>query len=282
MEHMDRKTFIGGSDIAAVLGLSRFKSACQLYAEKTGQIETKNHESEAMYWGKILEESVRKEFEKQTGLHVESGGVYQHPQYDFCRGHVDGYIPSENAILEIKCVNSFNKRLWRNDAGQDIVPVEYLIQAAYYCELSGAEQIYFAVLFGGYEFKKFHLDYTGAFKEAGESLIPKAVEFWERIQTKNPPAPISTDDAFYAYPIPDKRMSLATIEIEEKRRRHAEISEQIRYLINLKSSLRLDLMNYLKNSEYLISVGGKILATWKTWSNGTRRLTVKGMSKDEK
>lgn len=279
MEHMDRKTFIGGSDMAAVLGLSRFKSACQLYAEKTGQIEMKNHESEAMYWGKVLEESVRKEFEKQTGLHVESGGVYQHPKYDFCKGHVDGYIPSENAILEIKCVSSYNRRLWRNDAGQYIVPVEYLIQAAYYCELSGAKRIYFAVLFGGHEFKKFHIDYTGGFKGAGESLIPKAVEFWKRIQTKNPPTPISKEDAFYAYPIPDKRMSLATIEIEEKCRQYAEVYEQIKELKDDRSSLRLDLMNYLKNSEYLISVGGKILATWKTWSNGTRRLTVKGMGK---
>ncbi|HFC9341278.1 TPA: YqaJ viral recombinase family protein, partial [Enterococcus hirae] len=38
----DRKKGIGGSDVATVLGLNKYKSPYQLWLEKTGQIELKD------------------------------------------------------------------------------------------------------------------------------------------------------------------------------------------------------------------------------------------------
>jgi predicted phage-related endonuclease len=39
IDHEFRRTGIGGSDVAAVLGISRYKSAFQLWQEKTGQVQ---------------------------------------------------------------------------------------------------------------------------------------------------------------------------------------------------------------------------------------------------
>ena len=42
----DRRKGIGGSDVATILGLNQYKSAYQLWLEKTGQVELKDTESE--------------------------------------------------------------------------------------------------------------------------------------------------------------------------------------------------------------------------------------------
>lgn len=63
----DRRKGIGGSDVATILGLNQYKSAYQLWLEKTGQVELKDTESEPAYWGNVLEEVVAKEFQERTG-----------------------------------------------------------------------------------------------------------------------------------------------------------------------------------------------------------------------
>lgn len=49
-----RNKGIGGSDVAAVCGISKYKSPVELWMEKTGQLEPKES-GEAAYWGTILE-----------------------------------------------------------------------------------------------------------------------------------------------------------------------------------------------------------------------------------
>ena len=46
-----RRKGIGGSDVATILGLNKWKSPYQLWLEKTGQIDLEHTESEPAYWG---------------------------------------------------------------------------------------------------------------------------------------------------------------------------------------------------------------------------------------
>jgi hypothetical protein len=55
----ERSTGFGGSDAAAACGLSRWKSAYQLYLEKRGEAPLVEEENEAMRWGTLLEPVVR-------------------------------------------------------------------------------------------------------------------------------------------------------------------------------------------------------------------------------
>ena len=64
----DRTKFIGGSDAAAVVGLSRWKSPIELWAEKTGQVEPEDvSDKMAVRVGKKLESAVAEFFEEETG-----------------------------------------------------------------------------------------------------------------------------------------------------------------------------------------------------------------------
>ena len=48
-----RKLGIGGSDVAAILGISKWKSAIDLWLDKTNQTNDITEENEAMQWGNI-------------------------------------------------------------------------------------------------------------------------------------------------------------------------------------------------------------------------------------
>ena len=58
----DRKRGIGGSEVATVHGLNKYKSPYQLWLQKKGQIELEDSESEPAYWGNDFEEVVAKKF----------------------------------------------------------------------------------------------------------------------------------------------------------------------------------------------------------------------------
>lgn len=62
-----RQKGIGGSDAAVVLGLSKWKTPFELWLEKTGQVMPEESQSEAAYFGTILEDVVAKEFELRSG-----------------------------------------------------------------------------------------------------------------------------------------------------------------------------------------------------------------------
>ena len=71
--HMDRwlearKQGLGGSDVATIACLSKWKSQVQVFLEKTQAIEQEDVQSEAAYFGNVLEEVVAQEFAKRTGL----------------------------------------------------------------------------------------------------------------------------------------------------------------------------------------------------------------------
>ena len=76
--HMDRRAWLearkqglGGSDVATIAGLSKWKSQVQVFLEKTQAIEQEDIQSESAYFGNVLEEVVAQEFAKRTRLKVQ-------------------------------------------------------------------------------------------------------------------------------------------------------------------------------------------------------------------
>ena len=85
-----RKEGIGGSDAAVVCGVSRYKSPVELWMEKTGQLPAQEA-GEAAYWGHQLEELVRTEFTKRTGIQVEHRmELLRSDQHPFMQANLDG------------------------------------------------------------------------------------------------------------------------------------------------------------------------------------------------
>lgn len=133
---LDRRKGIGGSDVATILGLNKWKSPYQLWLEKTGQIDLEHTESEPAYWGNVLEEVVAKEFQERTGKKVRrKNQVFEHPLHPFLRANIDRDVVGENALLECKTANAFLGKEWEGDE----VPLSYLCQVQHYMNVLNKE-----------------------------------------------------------------------------------------------------------------------------------------------
>lgn len=66
-----RQKGIGGSDVAAILGINPYRTPLDIYREKTTEITEDQAPSEAAYWGTQLESIVAQEFSKRTGFMIQ-------------------------------------------------------------------------------------------------------------------------------------------------------------------------------------------------------------------
>ena len=71
-----RRSGLGASDAAAILGLNPYRSAMEVYAEKSGLygVDDDSSPSEQARWGKILESHLLDDFRKVTGRPVVRDG----------------------------------------------------------------------------------------------------------------------------------------------------------------------------------------------------------------
>ena len=86
-----RKNYIGGSDAAAILGLSRYKTALEVWAWKTGQV-VPDDISDKVYikLGNKLEQTVAEFFMEETGKKVQRvNDTIFHPKYPFLGANID-------------------------------------------------------------------------------------------------------------------------------------------------------------------------------------------------
>jgi len=145
----ERTKGIGGSDAGVILGLNKYKTAFELWLEKTGQVEPQEIDSEAIYWGNQMEDVVAKEFEKRTDKKVRRANfMFSHPEYPFIRANVDRMVVGESAVLECKTASAYLSKEWEADE----VPATYLVQVQHYLGVTGKEKGYIAVLIGGNRF----------------------------------------------------------------------------------------------------------------------------------
>ena len=178
-----RKQIIGGSDAAAILGMSRWQTPLGLWGLKTGLIEKEERDEEYLELGRELEDYIVRRFTKKSGKIVTSRNQrVTHPQYDFIGGEIDGGIVGEHAIFEAKTASGFKTKEWKDEE----IPTEYLIQCQHYLACTGAERAYIAVLIGNYSFQWKVIERDEDFIN---TLIRREVEFWnDFVLPKNPPA----------------------------------------------------------------------------------------------
>ena len=187
-----RKQGIGGSDVAAILGISPFRTARDLYYDKLG-IAVENDESNwvGMEMGNLLEPLVARIFEKKTGLKVyQRKAMFQHPEHPWMLADLDYLVDlpdGTTAILEIKTTNyNAQGNWWYN--GAEIVPSYYETQGRHYMAVMNIDRCYFCCLYGNTEDEAIirHIDRDADYEA---ELITLEEVFWnENVLAHVPPA----------------------------------------------------------------------------------------------
>lgn len=178
----ERRKSIGGSDAAAVIGMSRFASPYTVWMDKTGRLPEKE-DTEAMRIGRDLEAYVAKRFEEASGKKVRRCNyIIRNPAYPWAHADIDRRISSENAGLECKTTSTLDIRQFN---GVDF-PEKYYCQCVHYLAVTGLDRWYLAVLVFGRGF----FTYTLERDEAEISALMEAEKlFWRCVEEDTPPAP---------------------------------------------------------------------------------------------
>lgn len=176
---IDRTKFIGGSDVAGIMGLSRWKTPLSVWAEKTGRINNDLSNFEAAEIGQELEEYVSRKFERKTGIKLRRDSRdFKHPEFPYMVGHIDRLVLDGESIFEAKTCSAYKEKEW---AGEDI-PQEYVLQVMWYIALAKRQKGYIAVLIGGQKFvwKEIKFD-QGLF----DKMVEAVNNFWEAFIIKD-------------------------------------------------------------------------------------------------
>lgn len=183
-----RKFGIGGSDAGAIMGVSPWKTARELWFEKQPDYDHKirdDKETDLMEAGNALEPAVINMFRRHTKLTVSTPQeTFYSKEYPFMFAHLDGLVENGN-ILEAKAVTTpYMARRW-GEEGTNQIPAEYLMQVAHYCMVMDRPVADIAAFIVG-EFKMYRYVRN---PELEKEYIQKAKDFWYMVQNNiMPPA----------------------------------------------------------------------------------------------
>lgn len=267
-----RLTGIGGSDAAAVCGISPWKTPLALYREKVGDAETSVAPTERMYWGNQLEDLIAEEYSRRTGMAVRRRNqMMRHREHNFMLANLDRVVIGQPKLLEVKTADKLAADDWGR-SGTDEIPDYYRLQVMHYMIVAEFELADVAVLIGGNDFRIYTVPFDF---ELAKMLIARESQFWDQVERRVPPPPMTLADVESLYPVHKGRAMLANekaiYNVNCMREAKRKIAELERYAEGYETELKA----YMGDCSALLFLNGSTLATWK--SQEARRLDVKGI-----
>lgn len=192
-----RRQGIGGSDAAAVLGVSPFTTAVDLYYDKRGIVSAAEDSSNwvQLEIGHLLENLVARIFAKKTGYRIfQIKKMFRHPIHTFMLADLDFFVElpdRKTAILEIKTTNYNARDKWW-DGKKEIVPLNYCLQGRHYMSVMDIDQIFYCCLYGNNEEEVIirHMERDFEFES---ELIALEEDFWVNHVLAEVPPPYTED-----------------------------------------------------------------------------------------
>ena len=256
----ERKNYLGGTDLAAICGLNPYRTALDVYLEKTSD-DIAYETNAAMRWGNLLEDVVAKAYSEDTGrtIEIEPNTIY-HPEYKFLGANIDRWADDKRRILECKTASFLKAKEW-GDLGTDQIPESYLIQNATYSAVCNIPVVDTAVLIGGQDFRIYTYNRN---KELEDKIIKIGVNFWHNhIEKRIPPKCVSTRDTFNLFSQSNNKGITAKEDIltklEELKMAKAEESR----IADTIEKLKTDIQEFMRDYDVLIDNQGNVIATWK-------------------
>jgi predicted phage-related endonuclease len=136
-----------------------------------------------------------------------------------------------------------------------------MAQLVHEATVFGVETVYLAVLFGGQEFVLIRKDITEEMKEAH---VQEMAKLWGHVQAGTALPPETSDQARALYPVSQEGLKTASQSVEQAAAILADIKAKIKALEAQEDQLATMLQGYLADSDTLVTVDGRVLATWKS------------------
>ena len=276
----DRSKFLGGSDAAAVMGLSPWATQVELWGQKTGR--TPKDEPDAARQrmfdrGHKLEPFIRDmviDKLRDRGHTVEliaTNERYIDPEHGFLACEIDFelMLDGEHINCDAKSVSGFARKKWGEEDTED-VPIEYAAQFMFGLMVTGRKRCLVSAL---RSFDDVDIYWTNRDDETIDAMRPKLVSFWlGHVVADVPPDPMVFTDIKYLFPKDNGESIEATEVISEAVRDLAGVKREIKVLEEREAELQFAIAEFISPNS-LLTKEGKEIASWK--SQDTARIDQK-------
>jgi len=171
-----RSTGVGGSEVAAILGICPYRQPYDVWLEKTGRagpVDLSGNES--VFWGVEYEEPIAREYMRRKDVKVRrKNQTARHPKYDWLVANIDRDIVGVRKGLEIKNIGWRLAHLW-GESGTDQAAEYYIPQPHHYMLVMDYEAWDLAAVIGGQELRVYEFERD---PEMDEIIIDATHDFW--------------------------------------------------------------------------------------------------------
>ena len=293
-ETVSRESGIGGTDIAAIVGVSPYKTRWDVYADKRGLAEPVEVTTR-MKVGILQQPTVVRLYEEETGDIVAwSDETIRHPKEEWIVGTPDGFIAHEPGPGELLFKKDGSRRLiveleapgfeaktagldqaWRWGENQDDIPEEYIIQCQWYMVLTGRKRWVVAALIGGDRFRFHVLD---ADEEFQAMLVREGERFWKEYVARGKQPDFDHGRSARAYikrlfPTASKTVREAGAVELEAMRELAGVNRELSYLDKRKATLVTRIESMIGSDYAIESREEGLKAIWYGQKESTYQVT---------
>lgn len=297
-----REGGIGGSEIGTIMGVNPWKSAIELFYQKSGAFSAKTDYNTPMFMGNILEPIVADLFEFWDDggnlIHNYVSGLRQRKLYE-----VDGYVLNSDypnmffspdrliadkpvkrmsnlihknieGIVEIKTISNWSAKQWEGG-----MPPSYYLQLQTYLMGLDVEEGYLVSLKDGRDLDVLYIERN---REVGDMIFNEVQEFWQRVELarEDPenvdqyaPDPDGTQslENFLKekFKNPEENTILADDKIVELAKEHIELSQRAKE-VEEQARERSNAIKMYMGENSILDLGKNGRVTWRQNSRGIR------------
>ena len=267
--HPDRRQFLGGSDCAAILGVSRWKTPLQLFMEKTGQyteeitpakqrIFDRGHRWEPVVVEMVVDELQARGHDVRIIARNERYVDHQFP-FLACELDLELCVDGENVNGEMKTVHPFAASEW-GAPETDEVPIYYAAQVAHGLMIVPRRRTLVAALIGVDDLR---IHWIERDEETIAAIREREIEFWACIQTGEPPPATTPEDMKLLYRRDGGQILDADEELLEWCQQAKDMKAQAKDLEARLEAVTTRIKGRMGACAALLGPDGKPMATWK-------------------
>ena len=268
---LDRATYIGGSDVAAILGVSPWTTPFMLFQKKVGAYvedltpaKRRILERGARWEPIVLEMMVDELCDRGHDVEVVAANQrYQDPEFSFLAAEIDAelIVDGEPVNGEMKTAGYFAAGAW-GEYDSNEVPIYYLAQVMHGLMIQPRRRTVVAAVTGFDE--RPMIRWVERDDETIAAIRERELEFWERIQRGDPPDPETRADVQWLYPSDrgvaieaDETMVEICAQLKGAKREAKDIEARIELLATQVKAA-------MGEAAFLLGPNGKPIATWKS------------------
>jgi putative phage-type endonuclease len=289
LEHTDRLAWlelrrdgIGGSDIAAIMGLADYgHTAWQTYLDKVGMLPLDDRPEDSRFeeltwFGHEIEAIAAKRFRKlNPGVKLHRVGMLAHADYPWLRVNIDRLVTGcplgSPCLWECKNRNAYASSDWDRDGDAEQVPDAPALQVHHGLMITGFGHGHLSAVIGGNELRSYVIEASPALHD---TMFAEARWFWEDcVQTGTAP-PVDAAERTgkilaRLWETDPESVKVAGPDIQAKWQELTDAAIVAKAAADREDLLKHELQAWLGPAEYAMTPEGLKLFTWK--QNGTFR-----------